>query len=128
MQRDVTTASFLSAEHLLLGMNDEEREPTTEELHDAGINLTPGTTKSDVVAFLYRNTESKYTPPEVSEHLDISHGTAATILKCLYEARHIGKTGDGCYHALEHREDLRRYVAGLDQLKQMFNQTTSRSL
>ncbi|WMT10258.1 MarR family transcriptional regulator (plasmid) [Natrinema thermotolerans] len=109
-------------------MNNEESEPTTGDLHDAGINFTPGTTKSDVVAFLYRNPEPGYKPSEVAEHLDISHGTAATTLKCLYEARHIGKTGDGCYHALEHREDLRRYVASLDQLKQMFSQPTSKSL
>jgi hypothetical protein len=98
--------------------------PVYLDTHDPTINLTPGTTKSDIVAFLYKNPDYGYKPTEVREHLDIPHGTATTTLKRLHEMGCLGKTEDSYYHALDHREDLRRYVAGLDQLDRMFSPPT----
>jgi DNA-binding PadR family transcriptional regulator len=95
--------------------------PVHLDTHDPDIDLTPGTTKSDIVAFLYTNPEYGYKPTEIREHLDIPHGTATTTLKRLREAGYIGKTEDSYYHALDHQERLRRYVAGLDQLDRLFN-------
>jgi DNA-binding MarR family transcriptional regulator len=100
--------------------------PVHLDTHDPDVDLRPGTTKSDIVAFLYNNPEYGYKPSEVSDHLDIPHGTATTTLKRLHEAGYIGKTDDSYYHALEHREALRRYVAGLDQLDRMFTQPTDK--
>jgi hypothetical protein len=95
--------------------------PVYLDTHDPDIDLTPGTTKSDIVAFLYNNPDYGYKPAEVREHLDIPHGTATATLKRLHETGCLGKTDDSYYHALDHREDLRRYVAGLDQLDRMFS-------
>jgi DNA-binding MarR family transcriptional regulator len=97
--------------------------PVHLDTHAPDIDLTPGTTKSDIVAFLYNNPEYGYRPSEIREHLDIPHGIATTTLKRLHEASYIGKTEDSYYHALEHRETLRRYVAGLDQLDRMFSRS-----
>lgn len=96
--------------------------PVHLDTHDPDIDLTPGTTKSDIVAFLYNNSEYGYKPAEVSNHLDIPHGTATTTLKRLHEAGYIGKTEDSYYHALEQREELQRYVGSLDQLDRMFTE------
>lgn len=98
--------------------------PVHLDTHTPDADLTPGTTKSDIVAFLYNNPEYGYKPAEVKEHLDIPHGTATTTLKRLHEEGYIGKTDDSYYHALDNREDLRHYVAALDQLHRMFNQPT----
>lgn len=97
--------------------------PVHLDTHNPDIDLTPRTTKSDIVAFLYDNPEYGYRPSEIREHLDIPHGIATTTLKRLHEASYIGKTEDSYYHALEHRETLRRYVAGLDQLDRMFSRS-----
>ena len=88
--------------------------------HDADLDLRPGTTKSDIVAYLYRNTEWGYAPREISDALDIPRGTATTTLKRLSEAGYVGKTEDGYYHALGDRDDLRRYVSSLDQAHRLF--------
>jgi len=88
--------------------------------HDADLALRPGTTKSDVVAYLYRNPDWGYSPRDVTNALDVPHGTATTTLKRLYDDGYVGKTDDGYYHALEHREDIRRYVSNLDQARRMF--------
>lgn len=93
--------------------------PVYLDTHDPDTELTPGTTRSDIVAFLYRNKEFGYRPSEISEGLDIPEGTATTTLIRLHEGGYIGKTEDSYYHALEEREDLRRYVAGLDQMDRM---------
>jgi DNA-binding MarR family transcriptional regulator len=100
--------------------------PVHLDTHDPKIDLTPGTTKSDIVAFLYNNPEYGYKPSELREHLDVPHGTATTTLKRLHEAGYIGKTEDSYYHALEQRERLRRYVASLDQLDRMFTPPTDK--
>lgn len=96
--------------------------PVHIDTHNPEIDLTPGTTKSDIVAFLYSNPEYGYKPAEIRNQLTIPHGTATTTLKRLQEDGFIGKTQDGYYHALENREDLQRYVSSLDQLERMFRQ------
>jgi DNA-binding MarR family transcriptional regulator len=98
--------------------------PVHLDTHTPEADLIPGTTKSDIVAFLYDTPEYGYKPAEVKAHLDIPHGTATTTLKRLHEEGYLGKTDDSYYHALDNREDLRRYVAALDQLHRMFNQPT----
>jgi hypothetical protein len=88
--------------------------------YNPDIPLTPGTTKSDVVAFIYRHAEYLISPADIRDHLDVPHGTATTTLMRLHDNGLVGKTGDGHYHALDHREDLRHYVSSLDQLERMF--------
>ena len=41
-------------------------------------------------------------------------------LSRLYDDEIVGMTADGYYHALSDREDIRRYVANLDQAHRMF--------
>ena len=96
--------------------------PIHLDTHDPDIDLKPGTTKSEIVRFLYTHVEYGFKPAEIRDRLDVPHGTATTTLKRLHEAGHIGKTQDGYYHAIEGREDLRRYVASLGQLERMFQQ------
>lgn len=88
--------------------------------HDSELNLRPGTTKSDIVAYLYQNPEWGYSPQDLKEALDIPRGTATTTLKRLYDDDYIGKTDDGYYYALSGREDIRRYVSSLNQVDRMF--------
>jgi len=88
--------------------------------HDADLPLRPGTTKSDIAAFLYRHPEWGYSPREVTEALDVPHGTATTTLARLRDEGLVGKTDDGYYHALDDRSDVRRYVASLDQVDRLF--------
>ncbi|MEA5386748.1 hypothetical protein VB779_06580 [Haloarculaceae archaeon H-GB11] len=77
--------------------------PVFLENHDAEITLRPGTTKSDIVVYLYQNPEWGYSPQDIKEALDIPRGTATTTLKRLYDEDYIGKTTDGYYHALGER-------------------------
>ena len=90
------------------------------DTYDPDIPLTPGTTKSDVVAFVYRHADYYISPADIRDHLDVPHGTATTTLMRLYDDGLVGKTAEGNYHALDHREDLSRYVSSLDQLERMF--------
>lgn len=94
--------------------------PILLEDHDADLNLRPGTTKSDIVAYLYRNPEWGYSPQDIKEALDIPRGTATTTLKRLYDDEYIGKTDDGYYHARSERDDIQRYVSSLTQVDRMF--------
>jgi len=94
--------------------------PVRLENHDPDINLRPGTTKSEIVEYLYQNPEWGYSPRDIEEELDIPHGTATTTLSRLYDDEMVGKTADGYYHALSDREDIRRYVANLDQANRLF--------
>jgi len=96
--------------------------PVRLENHEPEINLRPGTTKSEIVEFLYQNPEWGYSPRDIEEALDIPHGTATTTLSRLYDDETVGKTADGYYYALSDREDIRRYVANLDQVNRMFRQ------
>lgn len=92
--------------------------------HDPDLAIEPGTAKSDVIALLYSNPELGYKPKEVSERLDILHNTAKVTLKRLYDDGDAGKTADGYYHALDGREDLRRYTASLEQHERLFDAST----
>lgn len=94
--------------------------PVLLEDHDAELSLRPGTTKSDIVAYLYQHSEWGYSPKDIVDALDIPRGTATTTLKRLYDDDYIGKTADGYYHALADRADIRRYVASLTQTRRMF--------
>jgi len=94
--------------------------PVHLDTHEPDVDLTPGTAKSDIVAFLYDNPDLGFKPKELEDHLELPHGTVTTTLKRLYDDGLIGKTSDSHYHALELREDLHRYVASLDQLERMF--------
>ena len=94
--------------------------PVHLDTHEPDVDLTPGTAKSDIVAFLYDNPDLGFKPKKLEDHLELPHGTVTTTLKRLYDDGLIGKTSDSHYHALEHREDLHRYVASLDQLERMF--------
>jgi uncharacterized protein YdbL (DUF1318 family) len=94
--------------------------PVLLEDHDPDLTLRPGTTKSKTVAYLYQNPEWGYSPQEIKESLNIPRGTATTTLKRLYDDGYVGKTDDGYYHALSDREDIRRYVANLNQVDRMF--------
>ena len=94
--------------------------PVRLEYHDSELDLRPGTTKSEIVAYLYRNPKWGYSPQDIKETLDIPRGTATTTLKRLYDDNYLGKTDDGYYHALDEREDVRRYVSSLTQAHRMF--------
>lgn len=94
--------------------------PVALETHDPELELMPGTTKSDIVAFLYRNDDYGYSPQDIHTELAIPHNTAKVTLKRLYDDEYIDKTPDGYYHARPDREDLYRYTAALDGLDRMF--------
>lgn len=94
--------------------------PVFLEEHDPELDLKPGTTKSNIIAHLYKNPEWGFSPKDIDEDLGIPRGTATTTLLRLYEEEYVGKTDDGYYHALPERDDLQRYVANLDQVHRMF--------
>lgn len=94
--------------------------PVRLEDHNAELDLRPGTTRADIVAYLYNNAEWGYSPQEIKEALDIPRGTATTTLKRLYDDGYLGKTDDGYYYALSDRDDIQRYVSNLDQSHRMF--------
>lgn len=94
--------------------------PVHLESHAPDVDLDPGTTRSAIVAFLYRNPEFGFRPAEIKEALDIPRGTATTTLTRLHDEGYLGKTPDSYYYALDDHEGVRRYVASLDQLERMF--------
>ncbi len=86
---------------------------------DDSINIRPGTNKAATIKLLYRDTNLAYTPAEIQEALDLPRGTTATTLSRLHDDGLIGKTSDGLYHGIEHREDVRRFAQSLVQLDDM---------
>jgi hypothetical protein len=48
-------------------------------------------------------------------------GTVSGTLSRLHDEGRIGKTSDGLYHGLEHREDLRRFAQSLVSLDAMLS-------
>lgn len=94
--------------------------PVLIDEHDASLSLRPGTTKSAIVAYLYRHAQWGYSPSEISETLSIPRGTATTTLKRLAEEEYVDKTDDGYYYARDDRPDVRRYVSSLDQAERLF--------
>ena len=95
------------------------------DTHDADIDLTPGTTRSDIIAFLYNNLDNRFSADGIQDQLGVPHGTVTMTLTRLNNDGLIGKTEDRYYHALDHRDDLRRYVGGLNQLEAMFDDKNS---
>jgi hypothetical protein len=94
--------------------------PIHRDSHPDDVDLRPGTTKSDIVVFLYRNLDLAYSPQEVAEELDIPPGTANPTLRRLHEDGLIGRIENGYYHGLNEREDLRRYPKSVEQTEAMF--------
>lgn len=101
-------------------LQPDTQMPINLETHDPDVTLTPGTTKSDIVMYLYQHPELGFRPAEIRDTLDVPRGTVTTTLKRLYEDDYVGKTEDGYYYALSHREDLHRYVASHEQLTRLF--------
>ncbi|UPW01703.1 MarR family transcriptional regulator [Halorussus gelatinilyticus] len=95
--------------------------PDPSDTHDADIDLTPGTAKSDIVAVLYGNPGNRFSTDGIQDRLDIPHTTVTATLTRLNNDGLIGKTEGRNYHALDHRDDLRRYVGSLNQLETMFD-------
>lgn len=94
--------------------------PIHRESHPEDVDLKPGTTKSDIVIFLYRNLDFAYTPSEIADELDIPSGTATTTLRRLHNSGYVGRMKDGYYHGLNDREDLRRYPHSVAETEAMF--------
>lgn len=89
--------------------------------NDADIELIPGTTKSKIIALLYNNPDNGFSADDILDQLDISNGTVTTTLTHLNMNGLIGETENRYYHALNHRDDLRRYAGSLNQLERMFD-------
>jgi hypothetical protein len=83
------------------------------------ITIRPGTNKAAIIKLLYRDTHLAYTPAEIREALDLPRGSTSTTLSRLHDDGLIGKTSDGLYHGLEHRDDVRRFARSLVQLDDM---------
>lgn len=94
--------------------------PIHRESHPEDVDLKPGTTKSDIVVFLYRNLDFAYSPSEIAEELAIPDGTATTTLRRLYRRGYVGRMDQGYYHGLHEREDLRRYPRSVTETEAMF--------
>jgi hypothetical protein len=86
---------------------------------DDPIATRPGTNKAAIIKHLYRDTNLAYTPAEIRDALDLPRGTTSTTLSRLHADGLIGKTSDGLYHGLDHRDDLRRFARSLVQLDDM---------
>lgn len=86
---------------------------------DDGVDIDPGTNKAKIIKLLYNNPHLGYKPSEIHHSLDIPKGSVTTTLLRLYESDEIGKTTDGYYHALETRDDLRRFATGLVQVEDL---------
>jgi len=94
--------------------------PDSSDTQNAHVDLIPGTATSDIVVFLYNNLESRFSADDIQDRLTIPRGTVTKTLIRLNNDGLIGKTEDEYYHALRHREDLRRYVASVQQTKRLF--------
>lgn len=94
--------------------------PIHRESYPEDIDLKPGTTKSDIVIFLYRNLDFAYTPSEIAEELDIPKGTATTTLRRLHDGGYVGRIEEGYYHGLDDRTDLRRYPQSVAETEALF--------
>jgi hypothetical protein len=95
--------------------------PIHRESHPDDVDIKPGTTKSDIVVFLYQNLDFAYSPSEIAEELEIPAGTATTTLRRLHNRGYIGRMEDGYYHGLDDREDLRRYPRSVAETEAMFS-------
>ena len=94
--------------------------PIHRDSYPEDVDLKPGTTKSEIAVFLYRNLDFAYTPSEIAEELDIPRGTATTTLRRLHDRWYVGRIEAGYYHGLADREDLRRYPRSVAETEALF--------
>ena len=88
---------------------------------DHPITIRPDTNKAKIIKLLYHDTNLGFTPTELQDELDLPRGTVSDTLSRLHDEGRIGKTSDGLYHGLEHREDLRRFAQSLVSLDAMLS-------
>ena len=86
---------------------------------DSNADIDPATNKAVIIKFLYSNPNHGYKPAELDDCVDMPKGSLTTVLVRLYDEGYIGKTTDGYYHALESRDDLRRFARGLVQVERL---------
>lgn len=94
--------------------------PIHRESHPEDVDLKPGTTKSEIVVFLYQHLDFAYSPTEIAEELEIPKGTATTTLRRLHDRGYVGRMEEGYYHGLDDREDLRRYPRSVAETEALF--------
>jgi DNA-binding MarR family transcriptional regulator len=94
--------------------------PIHRESYPEDIDLKPGTTKSEIVVFLYHHLDFAYTPSEIAEELEIPKGTATTTLRRLHDRGYVGRMEEGYYHGRNDRDDLRRYSTSVAQTEALF--------
>jgi len=88
---------------------------------DDPITIRPETNKAMIIKLLYHDTNLGFTPAELRDELDLPRGTVSGTVSRLHDEGRIGKTSDGLYHGLEHREDLRRFAQSLVSLDTMLS-------
>ena len=88
---------------------------------DDQITIRPETNKAKIIKLLYQDTNLGFTPAEIRDELDLPRGTVSGTLSRLHDEELIGKTSDGLYHGLDHREDLRRFARSLVSLDTMLS-------
>ena len=96
--------------------------PVDLRSHDPSddVNIDPHTNKAAIIQLLYVNPNYGFTPSEIHDRLeDIPKGSVTGTLARLLNEGDIGKTTDGYYHALESRDDLRRFASGLVQVQNL---------
>ena len=86
---------------------------------DDPITIRPETNKAKIIKLLYQDTNLGFTPAEIRDELALPRGTVSGTLSRLYDEGLIGKTSDGLYHGLDHREDLGRFAQSLVSLDTM---------
>ncbi|GAD51861.1 hypothetical protein MBEHAL_0621 [Halarchaeum acidiphilum MH1-52-1] len=96
--------------------------PVDLRTHDPSddVGIDPRTNKAAIIRLLYTNPNYGFTPSEIHDRLaDIPKGSITGTLTRLLNDGDIGKTADGYYHALESRDDLRRFARGLVQVQDL---------
>jgi Mn-dependent DtxR family transcriptional regulator len=88
---------------------------------DDPITIRPETNKAKIIKLLYRDTNLGYTPAEIREALELPRGSVSTTLSRMQDEGLIGKTSDGLYHGLDHRNDIRRFARSLVSLDTMLS-------
>jgi hypothetical protein len=88
---------------------------------DDPITIRPETNKAKIIKLLYQDTNLGFTPAEIRDELDLPRGTVSGTLSRLHDEGLIGKTSDGLYHGLDHREDLRQFTQSLVSLDTMLS-------
>lgn len=88
---------------------------------DDPITIRPETNKAKIIKLLYRDTNLGYTPAEIRDALDMPRGSVSTTLARMCDEGLLGKTSDGLYHGLDHRDDVRRFAHSLVSLDTMLS-------